>query len=483
VAVQDHWEGELWTLRSNGERFPTWAALTAIRDMRGDVSNYMVILADITDRQRVDERTRHLAEHDFLTDLPNRVLFLDRLQLALATARRQGTRLAVMFIDLDRFKQINDGHGHQAGDLVLKEVARRLVHCVRNVDTVSRLGGDEFVVLLTGIGGVDQAAHVASTVMDSVGQPIDVDGQLLSLSVSIGIAMFPGDGDQVESLLKNADVAMYHAKQSGRNDFQFFSPEMNAHVIERVQMENSLRHALANHEFLLEYQPEVAIDSGLTIGVEALLRWRHPERGLLLPDQFLPVAEECGLIVPIGEWVLREACVQAQRWRAEGMPVVVGVNLSTVQFLHDNLVACVDEALRSSGLPPQFLDLEITEGVIMNGDAATVATVDALHRRGVRLTIDDFGTGYSSLSFLRRFPLSKLKIDRSFVEDITSAPNDAAIIPAIIAVARSLKLRVIAEGVENEEQLRFLQQHGCDEYQGYYASMASAAPDLTRRHP
>ena len=483
VAIQDHWEGELWSVRGNGDKFPAWAAMTAIRGVRGEVSNYMVILSDLTSRQRVDERTRHLAEHDFLTDLPNRVLFLDRLQLALATARRQGTRLAVMFIDLDRFKQINDGHGHQVGDLVLKEVAQRLVHCVRTVDTVSRLGGDEFVVLLTGIGGVDQAAHVASTVMESVAQPIEVDGQSLSLSVSIGIAMFPSDGSNVETLLKNADVAMYHAKQSGRNDFQFFSPEMNAHVIERVQMENSLRHAIANQEFVLEYQPEVAIDSGLTIGVEALLRWRHPERGLLLPDQFLPVAEECGLIVPIGEWVLREACAQAQRWRAEGMPVLVGVNLSTVQFLHDNLVGCVDEALRSSGLPPQFLDLEITEGVIMNGDAATVATVDALHRRGVRLTIDDFGTGYSSLSFLRRFPLSKLKIDRSFVDDITSAPNDAAIIPAIIAVARSLKLRVIAEGVENEAQLRFLQQHGCDEYQGYYASMASPAPDLTRRHP
>jgi diguanylate cyclase (GGDEF)-like protein/PAS domain S-box-containing protein len=483
VAIQDHWEGELWSVRGNGDKFPAWAAMTAIRDVRGEVSNYMVILSDLTSRQRVDERTRHLAEHDFLTDLPNRVLFLDRLQLALATARRQGTRLAVMFIDLDRFKQINDGHGHQVGDLVLKAVAQRLVHCVRTVDTVSRLGGDEFVVLLTGIGGVDQAAHVASTVMESVAQPIEAEGQSLSLSVSIGIAMFPSDGANVETLLKNADVAMYHAKQSGRNDFQFFSPEMNAHVIERVQMENSLRHAIANQEFVLEYQPEVAIDSGLTIGVEALLRWRHPERGLLLPDQFLPVAEECGLIVPIGEWVLREACAQAQRWRADGMPVVVGVNLSTVQFLHDNLVGCVDEALRASGLPPQFLDLEITEGVIMNGDAATVATVDALHRRGVRLTIDDFGTGYSSLSFLRRFPLSKLKIDRSFVDDITSAPNDAAIIPAIIAVARSLKLRVIAEGVENEAQLRFLQQHGCDEYQGYYASMASPAPDLTRRHP
>ena len=483
VDSQEHWEGEMWALRRNGEKFAAWLALTTIRDSQGQVSNYMAVLADITGRKRVDERTRHLAEHDFLTDLPNRVLFLDRLRLGLATARRQHTRLAVMFIDLDRFKEINDGHGHQVGDLVLKEVARRLSKCVRNVDTVSRMGGDEFVILLAGIGGVDQAAHVAANVLHAVSQPIDVEAQQVALSVSIGIAMYPGDGDGVEQLLRNADLAMYHAKQSGRNDFQFFSQAMNVHVIERVQMENSLRQALAHGEFVLEYQPEVAIDSGLVIGVEALLRWRHPERGLLLPDQFLTVAEECGLIVPIGEWVLREACAQAQRWREQGVPVVVGVNLSTVQFFHDNLVACVDEALRSSGLPPQYLDLEITEAVIMRGDAGTVATVGALHQRGVRLTIDDFGTGYSSLSFLRRYPLSKLKIDRSFVEDIERDPNDAAIIPAIIAVARSLKLRVIAEGVETEEQLRFLQQHGCDEYQGFYASMASPNPDLTRRRP
>jgi diguanylate cyclase (GGDEF)-like protein/PAS domain S-box-containing protein len=482
VSTQDHWEGELWSVRSNGEKFPAWAALTAIRDGQGQVTNYMAILADITGRKRIEERTRHLAEHDFLTDLPNRVLFLDRLQLALATARRQHTKLAIMFIDLDRFKQINDGHGHQVGDQVLKEVARRLTGCVRTVDTVSRLGGDEFVILLAGIGGVDQAAHIATNVMHSVAQPMTVGGQEMSLSVSIGIAMHPGDGDDIESLLKNADVAMYHAKQSGRDDFQFFNQAMNAHVIERVQMENKLREALERQEFVLEYQPEVAIDTGLTIGVEALLRWRHPERGLLPPDQFLAAAEECGLIVPIGEWVLGEACAQAQRWRAQGMPVVVSVNLSSVQFFHENLVACIDEALRVSGLPPQFLDLEITEGVIMNGDEDTVATVQALHQRGLRLTIDDFGTGYSSLSFLRRYPLSKLKIDRSFIQDISRDPNDAAMIPAIIAVARSLKLRVVAEGVETAEQLRFLQEHGCDEYQGYYASIASSDPDLTRRH-
>jgi diguanylate cyclase (GGDEF)-like protein/PAS domain S-box-containing protein len=482
VAANDHWEGEVWSERKNGEAYPVWVALTAIRDGVDQVSNYMAILSDITDRKRVEEHTRHLAEHDFLTDLPNRVLFLDRLHQALASARRKQTRVAIMFVDLDRFKGINDSFGHHVGDAVLREVAARLTGCVRGVDTVSRQGGDEFVVILADIGGVDQAAHVANSVMAAVAQPVQFDGSVVNLSVSIGISIYPTDGEDLDTLLKHADVAMYHAKQNGRNAFSFFDAAMNAHVIERVQMENKLREALANNEFELAYQPEVNIATGLTIGVEALIRWRHPQRGLLMPDQFIGVAEECGLMVPIGDWVLRQACIQARSWRDQGFPVVVAVNLSTDQFMHNNLVHSVDAALRESGLAPEYLDLEITEGVIMNGDARIIDTVNALRERGVQLTIDDFGTGYSSLSHLRRFPLSKLKIDRSFVDDITSKPADAAIIPAIIAVARSLKLRVIAEGVETAEQLRFLQQHGCDEYQGYYASMATADPDLTRRH-
>ena len=483
VAANDHWEGEVWSERKNGEEYTVWVALTAIRDQAGAVANYMAILSDITDRKRLEEHTRYLAEHDYLTDLPNRVLFLDRLHQALQTARRKQTMVAVMFLDLDRFKGINDSFGHQVGDAVLKEVAGRLKGCVRSVDTVSRQGGDEFVVILADIGGVDQAAHVAGSVMQAVAQPLQVAEHHISLSLSIGISICPGDGDDVDALLKHADVAMYHAKQNGRNAFSFFSPEMNAHVIERVQMENNLRHALANSEFELAYQPEIDIATGLTIGVEALIRWRHPQRGLLMPDQFIEVAEECGLMVPIGDWVLREACSQARKWRDQGFPVVVAVNLSNVQFVHNNLVHSVDEALGHSGLDAQFLDLEITEGVIMNGDQATVATVNALRERGVSLTIDDFGTGYSSLSSLRRFPLSKLKIDRSFVDDIMREPGGAAIIPAIIAVARSLKLRVSDEGVETEEQLRFLRELGCDQYQGFYAGMALPEPDLTPRRP
>ena len=483
VATNDHWQGEVWSERQNGEPYPVWVALTAIRDSAGAVSNYMAILSDITDRKQVEEHTRHLAEHDFLTDLPNRVLFLDRLQQALVSAHRKHASVAVMFLDLDRFKGINDSFGHHVGDAVLKEVARRLTGCVRSVDTVSRQGGDEFVVILADIGGVDQAAHVANTIMQAVARPVRHGNHNVSLSVSIGIAISPNDGDDLDTLLRHADVAMYHAKKNGRNAFSFFNSAMNAHVIEKVEMENNLRQALANHEFMLVYQPEVNIASGRTIGVEALIRWRHPQRGILLPDQFIGVAQECGLMVPIGEWVLREACMQASIWRDRGFPVAVAVNLCANQFMDLNLVASVDAALAHSGLAPQFLDLEITEGVIMNGDAAIITTVNALRQRGVQLTIDDFGTGYSSLSTLRRFPLSKLKIDRSFIDDIASKPADDTMIPAIIALARSLKLRVIAEGVETAEQLRFLQQHGCDEYQGYYASMAVAEPDLTRRNP
>jgi predicted signal transduction protein with EAL and GGDEF domain len=350
---------------------------------------------------------------------------------------------------------------------------------VRAVDTVSRLGGDEFVVLLADVGGVDQAAHVAGTIMHALAQPMHASGQELMLTVSIGIAIAPADGDDVDALLRHADAAMYHAKQNGRSAFQFFSPAMNAHVVARVQMENQLRTALEQGEFVLEYQPEVDLSSGRVVAAEALIRWRHPQRGLLLPGEFLEVAEESGLSVPIGNWVLHEACRQARAWRDGGLAMTVAVNLSAGQFIAPGLVDTVDAALAGAGLPPASLELEVTEAVIMRGDAATGATIAALTERGVHLTVDDFGTGYSSLSWLQRFPLSKLKIDRSFIDDIASDPNEAGMIPAIIAVARSLKLKVLAEGVETEEQLRFLAEHGCDEYQGYIAAPPALAPNFT----
>jgi len=337
------------------------------------------------------------------------------------------------------------------------------------------------VVLLADIKGADQAAHVAGAVTHAVARPIDVGGQQVALSVSIGIALCPDDGIDVEALLHHADVAMYHAKQDGRDTFRFFDPAMNAHVIERVELENRLRQAIENREFVLEYQPELEVASGRVVTVEALLRWRHPERGLLLPHHFLPVAEESGLIVPIGEWVLKEACRQVRAWRDAGFPVTVAVNLSDGQVAHPGLLPAVETALQGAGLAPEWLDLEVTEDALVRGEPA-FETALALRARGVQLSIDHFGTGTSSLEALRHFPLTKLKIDRSYVGDVGHDPVDAAMVPAIIAVARSLGLRVVGEGVETAEQLDFLRRHGCDDYQGFYAGAAMAKPDLSP-HP
>lgn len=474
----DHWEGELASARSNGQRYPVRVTLTAIRDAHGDVSSYMAMLSDISERKRIEEQVRHQAEHDALTGLPNRILFLDRLHQALATWRRQGNRCAVMFLDLDKFKAINDTYGHQAGDVVLREVATRVCACVRQVDTISRLGGDEFVVLLSDIKGADQAAHVAVAVTQAVAQPIDIGGQDVMLSASVGIALCPDDGADVETLLHHADVAMYHAKQNGRGAFRFFDPAMNAHVIERVELENRLRQALDGKEFMLQYQPEIEVATGRVTSVEALLRWRHPQRGLLLPHEFLPVAEDSGLIVPIGEWVLRAACRRARAWRHAGATATVAVNLSDAQLAHDGLLPAIDAALDNAGLPPEALELEIAEDALIRGEPAFRATALALRARGVQLNVDRFGTGLSSLEALRRFPLTKLKIDRSYVGDVAHDPVHAAMVPAIIAVARSLQLRVVGEGVETAEQLDFLRRHGCDDYQGFYASAASTRPNL-----
>jgi diguanylate cyclase (GGDEF)-like protein len=354
----------------------------------------------VSDRRRSEARTRHLAEHDFLTDLPNRVLLLDRLSLALAAARRRGSMLAILFLDLDRFKNINDTLGHHIGDLLLKEVAARLVKCVRSVDTVSRQGGDEFVIILADIGGIDQAAHVAATILQAVGQEFVLAPHRLHVSTSIGVSIFPGDGADIDTLMKHADLAMYHAKESGRNSYRFFSPEMNAQIVERVGFENELRRALAERQFVLEYEAQIDIGSGLPLAAEALLRWRHPSLGLLRPERFIGVAEDCGLMAPIGRWVLEQACGAAQRWNAAGQPLVVAVNLSQSQFLQRDLEDGVRAALAASGLPPALLELELTEAVIMKHSAIAPARLAALRALGVRLVIDDFGTGYTRVGHL-----------------------------------------------------------------------------------
>ncbi len=451
---------------ADGSTFWADVLLTSV-SLDHEYLSYAVI-RDISSRKIQEEQTRHLAEHDYLTDLPNRVLFLDRLQQALAAARRKHAKVALLFLDLDHFKGINDRHGHPVGDLLLKEVAVRLARCVRSVDTVSRQGGDEFVVILADIGGEDHAAHVATSVMQSILQIRQVGEADVCIGSSIGISIFPDDADDADGLLNHADLAMYHAKQNGRNQFQFFSPAMNAHVIERIELENQLRQALANNEFELAYLPEMTIPSGKVVSAEALLRWRHPQRGLLLPAAFMPTAESSGLIVPIGEWVLQQACTQARRWRDNGLPVTVSVNLSALQFSHTNLLPSIDQALDSCGLPADCLDVEVSEAVLMNSNPAAIATVNALHERGVRLTVDDFGTGYSNLGALRNVALSRLKIDPSFIGEITADPHDGDMIPAIIALARSLNVRVVAEGVETAQQFDYLQRHGCDGYQGRY---------------
>jgi diguanylate cyclase (GGDEF)-like protein/PAS domain S-box-containing protein len=475
VDAAGHWQGEVWAVRADGQRYAAWLALTAIRDARQQVCNYMGMLSDITERKQAEAHTRHLAEHDFLTGLPNRALLLDRLSLALTSARRHQSMLAVLFLDLDRFKHINDALGHHVGDLLLREVAARLVRCVRAVDTVSRQGGDEFLIVLTDIGAVDQAAHVAATVLQSITQQYVLEQHRLDVTTSIGISVYPNDGADIDTLVRHADLAMYHAKERGRNRYQFFNAEMNLQIKERVRFENDLRRAVAERQFELVFQPELDLATGEVQGMEALVRWRHPELGLLAPASFIGVAEDCGLMVAIGTWVLQEACRRARGWRDAGRPLVVAVNLSPSQFMQRGLAATVREALLASELPASLLALEITEAALMK-DGGAMAMLQELRTLGLSLVIDDFGTGYSRLGHLKDYPVDKLKIDRSFVNDFEHEPAEAAVVSAIIALAHSLKMKVLAEGVETETQLRFLREHGCDQYQGSYARVASSGP-------
>jgi diguanylate cyclase (GGDEF)-like protein/PAS domain S-box-containing protein len=468
LKANGRWQGEIWDRHHDGHHYPLWLSITAVRDSEERVTNYIAMFSDISVRKASEEYTRHLAEHDFLTDLPNRVLLLDRMGQALGTAHRNQTQIAVLYLDLDRFKYINDSLGHTVGDKLLQTVAERLRKCVRGVDTVSRHGGDEFVVMLADIGGVGQAAHIATNIMLALAQPYRIDDFEFAITASIGISIYPDDGDDIETLIRNADTAMYHAKESGRNSYQFYSDEMNVRIMERITLENSLKKALGNQEFVLQYQPELEMRSGKVIGAEALIRWNHPDFGLLTPSRFIAIAEDCGLLVPIGDWVLRNACRQARVWRDKGWPMVVSVNISILQFRHKNLLQSIADALDAAGLEPGYLELEITEELLMDNAGSALDTLNALKRIGVRLAIDDFGTGYSSLNYLRRFPIDKLKIDQSFVHDISDDPDDTAIISAIIVMARSLHFKVIAEGVETDAQFSFLAAQGCDECQGNY---------------
>jgi diguanylate cyclase (GGDEF)-like protein len=411
----------------------------------------------------------HLAHHDVLTGLPNRILLYDRLALAIALARRSGKQLAVMFMDLDRFKHINDSLGHTVGDQLLQSVGQRLLGCVRQSDTISRLGGDEFVALLPDIDHPEDAALSAQKMIAAIALPHRIDQHDLHIGASIGISIYPEDGLDAETLIKHADTAMFHAKDNGRNTYAFFEPEMTARAIARQSIEASLRLALERQEFVLHYQPKVNLLSGTIVGIEALVRWQHPQRGLLIPADFVPIAEDSGLILPLGRWVLREACRQARAWQDAGLPPVsIAVNTSALEFRAGDFLEYLRATLEASRLEPRYLELELTESVLMRDAASADSVLHALAGLGVKLAIDDFGTGYSSLSYLRQFPIDTLKIDQSFVNEITSNPDDAAIVRAVISMGKSLKKRVIAEGVETAEQAAFLLAQHCDEGQGLF---------------
>jgi diguanylate cyclase (GGDEF)-like protein/PAS domain S-box-containing protein len=432
----------------------------------------VAIVRDITERKRAEERIYHMAHHDALTGLPNRSLICDRLGQSIAHAERNNESVLVAFIDLDSFKLVNDSLGHNAGDELLKEVAGRMVGCVRREDTVGRFGGDEFVLLLPHVSDNPQVlVPLLNKILDSVVQPIMLEGQTMQVSCSIGVAVYPRDGRDADTLMMHADAAMYRAKDSGKNNCQFYTREMNAGLEEKLALTEGLRKALEEQQLSLAYQPKVNLESGRMFGVEALLRWQHPQRGAVSPAQFIPLAEEHGLIIPIGEWALREACRQACAWQDAGLsPLVVSVNVSARQFDDPRLVERVAAALAWSGLDPQWLELEVTESMIMRDTAQSVAKMRQLEAMGIALAIDDFGTGYSSLAALKSFPISRLKIDQSFVRDLVANPDDQAITCAIISLSHQLDMRVIAEGVETEQQRSFLQQHGCDEMQGYLFS-------------
>lgn len=468
------WQGEIWNRRKDGELYPVRQNIGEVRDSQGQVVNYISVLSDISDIKRAEADLTRLAHYDELTDLPNRRQFEKTLVASLERAKRNDGKLAVLFIDLDNFKLINDSMGHAAGDQLLRTVANRLTGCVRGQDTVARLGGDEFTVVLDGIAHADDAAGVAQKIIAAIGEPMEVDGKTLASSVSVGISIYPADAQTAELLIRNADAALYRAKGLGRNTFEFYFAELTAHSVARLALEHDLRQAMANDELALYYQPQYAADASRLCGMEALLRWHHPERGTVLPAEFIGIAEESHLIVPLGAWVIDRACRQMRAWLDAGLqPVRIAINVSGREILHGHLVDTIQAVLETYNLQPGDiqLEIEVTESVLISTkqSGGEFARLRAL---GVTISIDDFGTGYSSLSTLRYLPVHAIKIAQVFMDGVPENEDNTAILMAVLAVARSMRLRVIAEGVENQAQLEFLREHGCDEIQGFIFSAA-----------
>ncbi len=481
LTEMGEWHGEIWNRRKSGEIYPEWLSITVIHNAFGNATQYVSLFIDITEQKANEARIEHQAYYDALTDLPNRRLFNEHLATALDMAQRREWTAAVMFLDLDRFKMINDTLGHDIGDRLLSSVAQRLTAAIRQEDLVARMGGNEFTLLLPQIDQRHDAVTVANKILQILSEPVTVEGHELYITASLGIALYPDDGVEADVLMRNADSAMYRAKERGGNQQQFYCAIMNSEAGERLALERDLHKALQRCEFELYYQPQIELVSDRITGMEALIRWRHPELGLVSPDSFIPLAEETGLIVAIGEWALHSACAQLKAWQEAGLAAQrVAVNLSARQFHDHDLLATVEAALATSGLAPAHLELELTESIVMNDAAATIETLSKLKAMGITLSIDDFGTGYSSLSYLKRFPLDTLKIDASFIRDLRDSEDDGAIVTAIIVMAHSLGLGVIAEGVEEERQLAFLQAQGCDEVQGFYFSRPLPVDEMQR---
>jgi len=483
AAGQGTWEGEMWVCRKDGFIFPVFMTLSAVRDAFARSVHFALSFVDISERKAAEERVHHLAYHDLLTDLPNRGLLRERVVDAIEGARRGGDRVGLLFVDLDRFKNVNDSLGHGAGDELLRHCAARLLGGLRPQDLVARQGGDEFVVLLGSLDTNEAAARIAEGMVASLRRPFVIGGRELILTGSVGVALYPENGADFETLLRNADAAMYAAKEAGRDRYRFHSAEMTRRATWRLELENDLRRALSDGELSLVYHPQLRLADGGFAGCESLLRWHHPERGLINPSNFIPVAEDAGIILGIGEWALREACAARARWRAAGLAEGrVAVNVSAVQFRDPGYVATVERALADAGLPAALLELEVTEGVLMGGLEHVLRTLEQLGRLGVHLAVDDFGTGYSSLSYLKRLPVDKLKIDQSFVAELPEDADSRAIVEAIIGMGHGLRMRLIAEGVANERQAQFLRAAGCEEGQGYLYSAPLDEAAFTARY-